>query len=140
MSNKQENFNIQLDENITLKQLFNYSKASHIKGVLIITSKDLEKATDWRKDQQVSILVKESLKLVIKRNVFKKEEDNKLRVDLRYLVYYTLLQIAYINDYCNIHKALKKKNHKYLVRMYQIPSELKYRNTKFIYRWHLTKE
>ena len=40
MSNKWENFNIQLDENITLKQLFNYSKASHIKKILIIISKN----------------------------------------------------------------------------------------------------
>ena len=46
MSNKWEDFNAWLDENITLKQPFNYSKASHIKGTLIITSEDLEKATD----------------------------------------------------------------------------------------------
>jgi len=68
------------------------------------------------------------------------QEDNKLRVDLRHLAHYTLLWIAYIDNYCNIYKILKKKNHKYLVRMYWIPSELKYRNTKFIYRWHLTEE
>jgi len=68
------------------------------------------------------------------------QEDNELRVNLKYLVYYTLLWIIYIDNYYNIHKALKKRNYKYLVRMYWIPSELKYRNTKFIYRWHLTKE
>ena len=42
MSNEQEDFNIQLDENITLEQLFNYNKASYIKGVFIITSKNLK--------------------------------------------------------------------------------------------------
>jgi len=62
------------------------------------------------------------------------QEDNKLRINLKYLIYYTLLWIAYINDYYNIYKALKKKNYKYLVRMYWMFSELKYRNTKFIYR------
>ena len=46
MSNKWEDFNVQLDENITLEQLFNYSKVSHIKGVLITTSEDLEEAKD----------------------------------------------------------------------------------------------
>jgi len=46
MSNKWEDFNAWLDKNVILKQLFNYSKASHIKGTLIITSKDLEKAID----------------------------------------------------------------------------------------------
>jgi len=78
--------------------------------------------------------VKESLKLVIKRNIFKKEEDNKLRVDLKHLVYYTLSWIAYIDNYYNIHEALKKRNYKYLVRIYWMPSKLKYRNAKLIYR------
>jgi len=50
MSNKWEDFNAWLDENVILEQLFNCSKVSYIKGALIITSKDLEKATDWRKD------------------------------------------------------------------------------------------
>jgi len=62
------------------------------------------------------------------------QEDNKLRVNLKYLVYYTLLWIVYVDNYCNIYKALKKKNYKYLVRMYWMPSELKYRNAKFMYR------
>ena len=46
MSNKWEDFDAWLDKNIILEQLFNYSKANYIKGVLIITSKDLEKAID----------------------------------------------------------------------------------------------
>ena len=71
MSNEQEDFNIQLDKNIILEQLFNCSKVSHIKRVLIITSKDLEEATDQRKDQQVSILIKENPKTATKRNNFK---------------------------------------------------------------------
>jgi len=78
--------------------------------------------------------MKKSLKLVMRRNIFKKEEDNELRVDLKHLVYYTLSWIVYIDDYYNIHKAPKKRNYKYLVRMYWIPSELKYRNAKFMHR------
>jgi len=68
------------------------------------------------------------------------QEDDELRVNLKYLAHYTLLWIVYIDDYCDIYKALKKKNYKYPVRMYWMPSELKYRNAKFIYRWHLTEK
>ena len=68
------------------------------------------------------------------------QEDNKLRVNLKYPVHYTLLQIVYIDNYYNMHRTPKERNHKYLVRIYQMPSELKYKNTKFIYRWHLTKK
>jgi len=46
MSNEWEDFNIWLDKNITLEQLFDCSKASYIKGALIITSEDLKKAMD----------------------------------------------------------------------------------------------
>ena len=67
------------------------------------------------------------------------QEDNKLRVNLKHLVYYTLSWIAYIDDYYNIYETLKKRNYKYLVRMYQMPSELKYKNTKFMHRWYLIK-
>jgi len=84
--------------------------------------------------------VKESLKLVIRKSIFKKEEDDKLMVDLKHLAHHTLLWIIYIDDYCNMHKAPKVKNYKYLVRIYWILSELKYRNAKFIHRWHPTKE
>jgi len=44
MSNKWEDFDIWLDKNIIPEQPFNYSKASHIKGALIITSENLKKA------------------------------------------------------------------------------------------------
>jgi len=62
------------------------------------------------------------------------QEDNELKVNLRHLAYYTLLWIIYIDNYYNIYKILKKKNYKYLVKIYWMPSKLKYRNIKFIYR------
>jgi len=46
------------------------------------------------------------------------QENNKLRVNLKHLVHYTLLWIVYIEDYYNIYKTLKKKNYKYLARIY----------------------
>jgi len=68
------------------------------------------------------------------------EEDNKPRVNLKYPAHYILLWIVYINNKCEMHKALKARNYKYLVRMYWMPSELKYRNAKFMHGWYLTKE
>jgi len=62
------------------------------------------------------------------------QEDNKLRVNLKHLAHYTLLWIIYIDNYCNIYKVLKKRNYKYLIKMYWMPSKLKYRNAKFIYK------
>ena len=62
------------------------------------------------------------------------QENNELRVNPKHLVHYTLSWITYIDDYCNIYKTLKKRNHKYLVRIYWIPSELKYKNAKFMHR------
>jgi len=85
-------------------------------------------------------LVKESLKLVIRKSIFKTKEDDKLRVNLKYLAHYTLLWIVYVNDEYKMHKILKVRNYKYLVRMYWMPSELKYRNAEFMYGWHLTEE
>jgi len=39
-----------------------------------------------------------------------------------------------------MHKVLKVRNHKYLVKIYWMPSEAKYRNANYIYRWHLAEE
>ena len=42
-----------------------------------------------------------------------------------------------MDNYYKIYSALKEKNYKYLVKMYQILSEIKYKDAKFIYKWHL---
>jgi len=62
------------------------------------------------------------------------QEDDELRVNLKYLVYYTLLWIACVNNKCEIYKVLKTRNYKYLVRIYWMLSEAKYRNADYIYR------
>jgi len=49
---------------------------------------------------------------------FKLKDKDKLRVNLKYTAYYTLLWIAYIDDIYNIYRVLKDKNRKYLVRIY----------------------
>jgi len=49
---------------------------------------------------------------------FKLKDKNKLRVNLKYAAHYILLWIACIDNICNIYRAPKDKNRKYLVRVY----------------------
>ena len=110
-------------------------RISYIKGVLIITSKDLEEELiDQRSNKGIIILVNKELIFRSLRQRFKLKDKDKPRVNLKYLAYYILVQIIYIDNQYNIYKALKAKNKKYLVRIYQTLDERKYRNAKYIYR------
>ena len=113
-------------------------RISYIKGVLIITSKDLEEGLmDQRSDKRIVIPVNKGLTFRSLRQRFKLKDKDKPRVNLKHLAHYILAWIIYIDNQCNIYKALKAKNKKYLVRIYQMPDECKYRNAKYIYRQHL---
>ena len=67
---------------------------------------------------------------------FKLKDKDKLRVNLKYIAYYTLLWIAYVDNICNIYRVPKDRNRKYLVRIYWALEEKRFRNAKYIYRWH----
>jgi len=67
---------------------------------------------------------------------FKLKDKNKLRVNLKYTAHYILLWIACVDNTCNIYRALKDKNRKYLVRIYWALEEKRFRNAKYIYNWH----
>ena len=49
---------------------------------------------------------------------FKLKGKDKLRVNPKYAAHYILSWIAYMDNTCNMHRALKDKNQKYLVRIY----------------------
>ena len=123
-NNKQEDFYIQLDKKVVQDILIIEKRISYIKGVLIITLKDLEdRLIDQRSNKRIIILVNKGLIFRSLRQRFKlkdklKDKD-KLRVNLKHLAYYILAQIIYIDNQYNIYKALKAKNKKYLVRIYQ---------------------
>ena len=53
------------------------------------------------------------------RQRFKLKDKDKPRVNLKHLAHYILVQIAYIDNQYDIYKAIKAKNKKYLVRIYQ---------------------
>ena len=64
---------------------------------------------------------------------FKLKDKNKLRVNLKNAAHYTLLWIACVDDICNIYRAPKDKNWKYLARIYWALEEKRFRNTKYIH-------
>ena len=100
--------------------------------------KDLEEGLiNQRSNKRIIILVNKGLIFRSLRQRFKLQDKDKLRVNLKHLAYYILVQIMYIDNQYNIYKALKIKNKKYLVRIYQILDKRKYRNIKYIYRQHL---
>ena len=115
-------------------------RISYIKGALIITLKDLEEGlTDQRSNKRIIVLVNKGLAFRSLRQKFKLKDKDKPRVNLKHLVYYTLVQIIYVDNQCDIYKTLKVKNKKYLVRIYQILDKRKYRNAKYIYRQYLVE-
>jgi len=65
---------------------------------------------------------------------FKLKNKNKLRVNLSYLAYYTLLWIACVDNTYNIYRVLKDKNRKYLIKIYWAPKERWFRNAKYIHK------
>ena len=118
-NNNQKSFNKQLDKNITIKQPFNDRHTKYIKGALIMDLNNLkEKSIGQRKRWQIIILTKNYFKKWSRNRRFKITKDNKLRVNLKHLAHYILLQIVYIDNLYNIHLILKKKLQRYLIRIY----------------------
>ena len=80
-------------------------RISYIKGVLIIILKDLEEGlTDQRSNKRIIILANKGLMFRSLRQRFKLKDKNKLRVNLKYLAYYILVQIIYIDNQYNIYR------------------------------------
>ena len=67
---------------------------------------------------------------------YSKQNEDKPWDDFKHLVYYILLQIAYVDDYYKMHQYLKQKVKQYLKRIYWPQVSKQYRNTKFLYKWH----
>ena len=77
-----------------------------------------EESAGQRKKQQITILAKDYFKKWSKNRQFKIIKNNKPKVNLKHLVHYILLQIAYVDNLYNIHLILKKKLQRYLIKMY----------------------
>ena len=70
------------------------------------------------------------------KGTYSKQDEDELQNNPKYLAYYTLSWIAYIDNYCKIHQYPKQKAKRYLKKIYQPQASRQYRNTKFLYKWH----
>ena len=137
--NNQEDFNIQLNKNITAKLLFLDSYTKYIKGALVMTPQDIKEKSQYQREQQdFTVPAKDTLigLLQYTKRIYSKQDEDKPQNNPKYLVYYILSQIAYIDDYCRMHQYLKQKAKRYLKKIYQLQASRRYRNAKFLYRWY----
>ena len=80
---------------------------------------DLEKETiNQRKRQQITIPANNYSKKWSRNRKFKITIEDKPQVNLKYLVYYALLWIIYIDNLYSIYIVLKKKSARYLIKIY----------------------
>ena len=70
------------------------------------------------------------------KGIYSKQDKDELQNNFKHLIYYTLSQIAYIDDHCRIHQYPKQKAKWYLESMYWPQASKQYKNAKFLYRWH----
>ena len=86
----------------------------------------------------MSVPVNSQKTLLLKRGYkFKLEPEDKPRINLKHPAYYTLLWIACVDDYCNLHYILKAKVSKYPKRMEWNNSKKRFQNAKVMHKWHL---
>jgi hypothetical protein len=132
-----EDFYMWLDEKVVQDQAITEKRMSHIKGALIMTSRNLEeRSEDWRSDRQISVPANETQTFRSPRQRFELKDEDEPRVDPKHPAHHTLSWIACVDDMCEMHKAPKVKNKKYPERMYWAPDERQYRNAKFMHGWH----
>ena len=70
------------------------------------------------------------------KKTYSKQNEDKLQDNPKYLIYYTLLWIACIDNHCKIHEYPKQKAKQYLERIYWPQASRRYKNAKFLYRWY----
>ena len=106
--------------------------------MLVDIKSNLEKqAQNWRENWSVSVPVDSQKMLPLGRGCkFELELENELKVNLKHPVYYTLLWIACVDNYCNLHYILKAKVGRYLRRMEWDNSKKKFWDAKVMHRWH----
>jgi len=135
-----EDFYMWLDEKVVQDQPITEKAMSHIKGALIMTSKDLEEQSeDWRSERQISVPANEVATLRSPRQRFELKDEDEPRVDPKHPAHHTLAWIACVDDTCNVHRTPKDKHRKYPARMYWAPDETRFRNAKFMHGWHPTE-
>jgi len=99
---------------------------------------NLKKQTqNWRENWSMSVPADSQKMLSLKRDCkFKLKLKDELKVDLKHLVYYTLLWIACVDNHCNLHYVLKAKIGRYPRKIKWDNSEKKFWDIKVMHGWH----
>ena len=130
-----------MDENITIEQPFDDRHTKHIKGALIMNPDDLEEeSAGWRKKWQITIPAKDYFEKWSRNRQFETTEDDEPRVDPKHPAHHTLSWIACVDDLCDMHLALKKKQQRYPIRMHWSQNDREYYNAKYMHGWYVTEE
>ena len=113
--NSWEEFNTWIITNYLLDVSRPVKEAKAVKQVLVNIKGNLEEQTvNWRNSQKVSVPTDSQKLLSMGRGRrFEFKLDNKLRINPRYPVYYTLSWIACVDNYCSMHYTPKAKSSKY---------------------------
>ena len=107
------------------------SYTKYIKGALVMTPQDIKKRNQyWREQWDFIVPAKDTLigPLQYIKGIYSKQNKNELQNNPKYLVYYILSQIAYVDNHCKIHQYLKQKAKRYLERIYQPQASRQYKN------------
>ena len=97
------------------------SYIKYIKGALVITPQDIKERNQYQKKQQDFIVpAKDTLigLLWYTKGIYSKQDKDEPQDDFKYLIYYTLSWIAYIDNHCKIHQYPKQKAKQYPERIY----------------------
>ena len=54
------------------------------------------------------------------KGIYSKQNKDELQDNFKYLIYYILLWIVCVDNYCKIYQYLKQKVKQYLKRIYQL--------------------
>ena len=96
-----------------------------------------KQAQDWRENWSVSVPADgQKVSLLGRGQRFELKSEDKPKVDLKHLVYYTLLWIACVDNHCNLHYIPKAKIGRYPKKMKWDNSKKKFWDTKVMHRWH----
>ena len=113
------------------------SYIKYIKGALVMTPQDIKKKNQyWREQWDFTVLAKDTLirPLQYIKGTYSKQDEDKPQDNFKYLIYYTLSQIACVDDHCKIYQYLKQKAKRYLEKIYWLQASKRHKNAKFLYR------
>ena len=86
------------------------SHIKYIKGALVMTPQNIKEKNQYQKEQwDFTVPAKNTLMELSRytKGIYSKQNKDKPQDNFKYLVYYTLSQIACVDNYCRIYQYPK---------------------------------